>query len=77
MARKELCQAVVLVNIWAFHVHWQTAHTTAEDPAEFFTMIFGGEAFVDWYSPFLLLLLRHMDNQKTNFRLVGLVKFHS
>jgi hypothetical protein len=20
-----------------------------EDPSEFFTMIFGGEAFVDWY----------------------------
>jgi hypothetical protein len=21
-----------------------------EDPAEFFTMIFGGEAFIDWYA---------------------------
>ena len=24
----------------------------AEDPAEFFSMIFGGDAFVDWYIPF-------------------------
>jgi hypothetical protein len=25
------------------------ADSIAEDPSEFFTMIFGGEAFVDWY----------------------------
>jgi len=24
------------------------AHSVAEDPAELFGMIFGGEAFVDW-----------------------------
>ena len=25
------------------------ADKATEDPSEFFTMIFGGEAFVDWY----------------------------
>jgi hypothetical protein len=29
--------------------HVSLTHVT-EDPAEFFTMIFGGEAFVDWYA---------------------------
>jgi DnaJ-class molecular chaperone len=24
-----------------------------EDPAEFFTMIFGGDAFIDWYGDFV------------------------
>lgn len=28
---------------------WQHANHLAEDPSEFFTMIFGGEAFIDWY----------------------------
>jgi hypothetical protein len=28
------------------------ADKSTEDPSEFFTMIFGGEAFVDWYAVF-------------------------
>lgn len=27
------------------------ADPITEDPSEFFGMIFGGEAFVDWYAP--------------------------
>jgi hypothetical protein len=30
-------------------IAFQDADKNAEDPSEFFTMIFGGEAFVDWY----------------------------
>jgi DnaJ-class molecular chaperone len=31
------------------HIRLEQADKVAEDPSEFFTMIFGGEAFVDWY----------------------------
>jgi DnaJ-class molecular chaperone len=36
------------MRTWLPHAARQTANSPAEDPAEFFTMIFGGEAFVDW-----------------------------
>jgi hypothetical protein len=31
------------------YMRLEQADEVAEDPSEFFTMIFGGEAFVDWY----------------------------
>jgi hypothetical protein len=49
MARRVLCPAVGLVWIHARTSQLQDADSIAEDPSEFFTMIFGGEAFADWY----------------------------
>lgn len=43
----------------------------AEDPAEFFTMIFGGDAFVDWYAQSQFRARRF---SRTN-SLVGSVRF--
>jgi hypothetical protein len=52
MARKALCRAAGSVR-YARQLSWlQAADLATEDPSEFFTMIFGGEAFVDWYDLF-------------------------
>jgi len=48
MAKKALCPAAGLVrNITSFDAA-RHADIHKEDPSEFFSMIFGGEAFVDW-----------------------------
>jgi hypothetical protein len=49
MARRVLCLAADLVGNLRQDVHVQYTDAAIEDPSEFFTMIFGGEAFVDWY----------------------------
>jgi hypothetical protein len=48
MARRVPCQAAGLVRTHTLPLRFDADEVT-EDPSEFFTMIFGGEAFVDWY----------------------------
>jgi hypothetical protein len=49
MAKRVRCLAADLVwTILESRVVGQDADKVTEDPSEFFTMIFGGEAFVDW-----------------------------
>ena len=49
MARRARCLVVDSVRtILGVTVVGHAADNTTEDPSEFFTMIFGGEAFVDW-----------------------------
>jgi hypothetical protein len=50
MERKALFPQAGLVRTLGLHylVFLLDADPATEDPSEFFTMIFGGEAFVDW-----------------------------
>jgi hypothetical protein len=53
MERRALFLRAGLVRTLGLHylVFLLDADPATEDPSEFFTMIFGGEAFVDWYGP--------------------------
>jgi hypothetical protein len=48
MARRVQYRKVDLVRDMTEAYWLQHANNVTEDPSEFFTMIFGGEAFVDW-----------------------------
>jgi hypothetical protein len=48
MARRVRCRAAGSVRDTRHNPHARRTDAATEDPSEFFTMIFGGEAFVDW-----------------------------
>jgi X-domain of DnaJ-containing len=60
MARRKPCQTADLVGIVSFVVH---ANVALEDPSEFFSMIFGGDAFLDYIGELSLMkdLTKTMD----------------
>jgi len=73
MARTRQSLIVVLVRM-KMDSSWHDLLTeSSEDPSEFFTMVFGGEAFADWsvYGVHPRLML---DKTKTG---LGLERYHS
>src|ERR1700712_2055779 len=63
MAKRRLSPAAGLVCNHRSHHHMQFTNPPTEDPAEFFSMIFGGDAFVDWIGEIALMkdLTKTMD----------------
>jgi hypothetical protein len=63
MAKRRLSPAAGLVCNHRSHHHVQFTNPPTEDPAEFFSMIFGGDAFVDWIGEIALMkdLTKTMD----------------
>jgi len=73
MARTQRSLIVVLVRT-KMDSSWRNLLTeSSEDPSEFFTMVFGGEAFADW-SVYGVHPRLTLDKTKTG---LGLERYHS